>query len=370
MKVLILSANTGTGHNSVAKAIKERFEIRGDECVIEDSLGFVSPAFSKAISEGHNILYRYLQIVYKLGWAITTGNRAAVNENHPVYKLITLGCDQLALYILKNNFDVAICTHIFAGWMLSRTVETHNLKIKTGIVETDYMASPGCEFMHLDYHFVPTREIAETVKELGVPEESIKVTGIPVKKEIYNRIPMCEAKRKLNIMPERKHVIFMLGSMGGGPMLSITHHLIKELSNKIYITVITGSNKRVYRDLKVAYGNKHNVRITKFIKEISLWMDSADAFVTKPGGISTTEAAAKRLPMILINTVGGCEDGNLDYFVGKGGAIGADNPKEAAEVCSALLDDDEKRQQMVEALSEIAEQNDTELIVRTFHEEL
>ncbi|MDO4938431.1 MAG: glycosyltransferase [Lachnospiraceae bacterium] len=370
MKVLILSANTGTGHNSVAMAVRERFEERGDECVVEDCLRFVSPAVSKIIESGHNVLYKYLQPVNHIGWELCANNRSAINEDHPMYKLVMQGCTKLAIYLLQEKYDAVVCSHIFAGWMTGAAVKKYNIPVKTGIIETDYMASLGCEFVDVDYHFVPTKEIAETVRGLGVPGEKVIVSGIPVKKEIYDKISISEAKEKLNIMSDKKHVIVMLGSMGGGPMLSITHHLIKTLGNRIYLTIICGSNRKLYRDLKLAYGRKNNVRITKFIKDISLWMDSADAFVTKPGGISVTEAAAKKLPMILINTVGGCENGNLDYFVQKGGALSASNPKNAAEVCSNLLNDDGQRKRMAEALSEIAEQNDTELIVRTFHEKL
>ena len=43
-------------------------------------------------------------------------------------------------------------------------------------------------------------------------------------------------------------------------------------------------------------------------------MDSADLFLTKPGGISTTEAMVKGLPMVLVNVVGGCETPNLEFL--------------------------------------------------------
>ena len=367
MKVLILSANTGTGHNSVAQAVKERFEAYGDECVIEDCLNFVSPAVSKVISSGHNTLYKHFQLINNIGWNLCLGNRSAINENHPMYRLVTHGSDKLAVYLLQKKIDVVVCTHIFAGWMTGHTIKLNNIDVKTGIVETDYMPSLGCEYVEADYHFVPTKEIAEEDESLGIEKEKIIVTGIPIKKEIFNRLTIDEAKAKLNIRSDKKHVIVMCGSMGGGPMVRITHQLIKELGNSIYITVICGSNRRLYRDLKLAYGHKKNVRITKFIKEISLWMDSADLFISKPGGISITESAVKQLPLILINTVGGCETGNYELYVNSGAAVPCSGPRNVAVICRELLADDEKREQIRQALAVIAAENDTELIVRTFH---
>ncbi len=369
MKVLILSANTGGGHNSVAMALKGRFEEIGDECVIEDCLSFVSPSVSRLVSTGHNALYKYLKPINSLGWKICIGNRASINENNPMYKLMILGCNKLAIYLLQNRFDVVVCTHIFAGWLVSETVKKNNIAVRTGIVETDYMPSLGCEYMDVDYHFVPTAEIAEAGIAFGIPREKVIVSGIPVKKEIYEKISKEEAKQRLNILKDRKHVIVMLGSMGGGPMTGITHYLIKTFGNQVYITVICGSNKQVYMELKLAYGKMNNVRITRFIKGISVWMDSADILVSKPGGISTTEAATKGLPMVLINCIGGCENGNRDYFVSKGGAVNAEGPKEVAEACRKLLDDDSLREEMKTALQGIAEQNDTGIIVRTFHDQ-
>ena len=41
---------------------------------------------------------------------------------------------------------------------------------------------------------------------------------------------------------------------------------------------------------------------------MALLMDSADLYLTKPGGISVTEAASMRLPMVFIDAVAGCEE--------------------------------------------------------------
>ena len=57
MRVLILSCNTGEGHNSCGKAIQEAFQARNIECEMEDALRFVSPKFSKVMSWGaHKIV--------------------------------------------------------------------------------------------------------------------------------------------------------------------------------------------------------------------------------------------------------------------------------------------------------------------------
>ena len=49
MRTLILTCNTGEGHNSCASAIQEYYAMQDAPCVIEDALAFVSPGASRFI---------------------------------------------------------------------------------------------------------------------------------------------------------------------------------------------------------------------------------------------------------------------------------------------------------------------------------
>ncbi|MEE1329802.1 MAG: hypothetical protein U0K18_01165 [Acutalibacteraceae bacterium] len=73
--MLILSCNTGEGHNSAAKAIKEKFISRNSECDIKDALAFWSPEKSKLISKGHVFIYRKMPTLFGVGYRF--------EENHP-----------------------------------------------------------------------------------------------------------------------------------------------------------------------------------------------------------------------------------------------------------------------------------------------
>ena len=53
MKVLILSCNTGGGHNTAAKAIKEVFDSYNDECEIKDALSFGSQLASDLVCDNY-----------------------------------------------------------------------------------------------------------------------------------------------------------------------------------------------------------------------------------------------------------------------------------------------------------------------------
>ena len=58
MRVLVLSCNTGGGHNSAANGIIDYFIAKGDECVLYDALKYVSKGASYIASNGHVLLYK------------------------------------------------------------------------------------------------------------------------------------------------------------------------------------------------------------------------------------------------------------------------------------------------------------------------
>ena len=80
-------------------------------------------------------------------------------------------------------------------------------------------------------------------------------------------------------------------------------------------------------------------------------MQSADLFLTKPGGLSSTEAAAAGVPMVLIDAVAGCEEHNLDFFLKLGGAVTAETPEKLAELALSLLADEARLTEMSSALA-------------------
>ena len=91
-------------------------------------------------------------------------------------------------------------------------------------------------------------------------------------------------------------------------------------------------------------------------------MDSADLFLTKPGGISVSEAAVKQLPMVLIDAVAGCESGNLRFFLDKGAARTAGSAEELAKLCTRLLQNKAELSKMAENYGDLSRQDASAVI--------
>lgn len=351
MRVLILTCNTGGGHNSCAKALQEVFLENGYVCDIADSVQFVSEKLSKFLSWGHTTMYRRIPKLFQFGYGFAEKHPAMLEDEAAVYKLLTGGTEQLSAYIQERNYDTVICTHVFSGLLLRQMLKEHPMDLKTAFVATDYTCSPGVAKSNLDYYFIPTKTLKSEFTEQGVPKEKIYATGIPVRSEFYNIGNRRQAKLKLDIDPSHTHLLMMCGSMGCGPMESLTHLLSEQMKDNMELSIVCGTNGKLQEELTEQFGAYPNIHIHGFMQDISAMMDSADLYLTKPGGLSTTEALVKCLPMVFVDAVAGCEEYNLNYFVSLGGAVTADTPEELAALCKELMHDSNKRQTMSERLS-------------------
>ena len=139
MRTLILSCNTGAGHNSCAKAIQEVYQSRGDMCDIYDALLFISKRASKFISNWHTRIYLHAPKIFSSGYEKAEEKDDLFREGTPVYKYITSGADRMYDYIVSGGYDNVICTHVFPALALTEVRRRHpDLRVTTSHVSTDY----------------------------------------------------------------------------------------------------------------------------------------------------------------------------------------------------------------------------------------
>lgn len=349
-KVLILSCSTGQGHNSCAQAIKEYFESQGISCDFRDSFGFISKQLARFMSWGHSFIYRYLPGLFRWGYSYNKNHPAVFHKKSGIYKLLTAGAERLYQHLSNNQFDTVICTHVFSAIMLTHMLKKHSLPIRTAFVATDYTCHPGMDSVDLQQYFIPNLKLIDDFAACGVPRERMTATGIPVRREFLTQVDKAEARVRLNIGGESRHLVMMCGSMGCGPMSRILKQIAPILPKDAEVSVICGTNKRLYAKLKHRYEVNSKIHIIGYTSQVSLYMDSADLYLTKPGGISITEAAMKKLPMAYVNAVAGCEQHNMNFFIGMGAAITADSPQLLAVKSIRLLYSTANRHSMEQTL--------------------
>ena len=350
MKVLILSCNTGGGHNSCAKAIGAELLNRGHTYETDDALLYVSKGTSRFVSNWHVRFYRYFPKLYNKGYQYAEEHPASFDESSAACRILRRGCKRLRAAILAGGYDAVVCVHLFPALMLTFIQREAPLPVKTMFIATDYTASPSCDRMRLDTCVIPDAALTELFVKNGVSPDTIAPLGIPVRAELYSCLPVQEAKKAAGLDPSHRHLLMMTGSMGCGPMEELTQLLANSLPTEYDVTVACSSNRQLLRRMERKFEDRPNIHIRGYIGNVSAIMDSADLFLTKPGGISTTEAMVKGLPMVLVNVVGGCETPNLEFFVSHGGAATADTPEAIAALCKRLLEHDEERLIMRQSL--------------------
>lgn len=346
MATLILTCSTGQGHNSCAKAIKEYYDQQGETCVIEDALGFVSKSISKIICWGHVTMYRHLHGLFQVGYQYSEKHSGMFHEKSGIYKLLTLGTDRIHDYICVGGFDKVICTHVFASLMMTEVQKKYSLPISTCLVATDYTCNPGTKESTVDLHFIPDRPLSVFYECPTIADEQIISSGIPIRQMFYHHTAMNEAKLSFGIPVYHKHLLMMCGSMGCGPMKKLAKELCRKLPETVDLSIVCGTNRSLQKKLERKYSHNGNVHILGYVADISKLMDSADLYLTKPGGISVTEASMKNLPMVFIDAVAGCEEYNKIYFIKKRAAKTGTTVQDIADVCADLLSKPKKLEKM------------------------
>lgn len=349
MKILILSGSTGQGHNSVAQAIGQELNRRGYMWECRDGLAFISSRVARFFSWGHSYMYRHLPFLFRRGYFWAEKHPALLEKDTSARKYLSRGAEELHQYLEQGQFDAVVCTHVFSALILTESLRQYPMEVKTAFVATDYTCSPGVESTSMDLYFLPHPDLRPEFLHHRLPDAGLVDGAIPLRPEFCVKTDKCTAKQMLGIDPKNRHVLLVCGSMGCGPMKKLAKKLIVGLPPKTEVTIVCGTNQRLRDKLANVYGDQERIHILGYTKDIPLLMDSADIYLTKPGGISTTEAVAKGLPMVFVDAVAGCEKYNLRFFLKKGVAATAKNPAKLAELCFRLLNDGERLESMAMA---------------------
>lgn len=319
MKVLLLSCNTGGGHNSAASAICEYFEKMNCECDIVNALDFLPKARAEFISRGHELAYKYTPRLYGAGYRISE----IMPQNH-LYEQNAKGADELCKVLFSGNYDVVISVHIFAAMMMTELRVNREINIPSFFVATDYTCSPGVSEIDADKYFIPHEKLRGEFAGQGVPINRIVASGIPVRDEFCHKHDKAAARRALGMSEEGRMLLLCCGSMGCGPIRSIALRIGEVMNENDSLVIICGSNHQLEKELQFLAGDDIRIKVCGFTDKMSIYMDAADIIITKAGGLSTTEAVMKRLPILFIDAVPGCESRNIEFMTENAYALEAD----------------------------------------------
>jgi processive 1,2-diacylglycerol beta-glucosyltransferase len=193
-----------------------------------------------------------------------------------------------------------------------------------------------------------------------VPREKLCVTGVPIDPVFEKPVDKDEARKKLGLSAERRILLVSAGGYSIGPVEQLVKDLLAT-KRPWQIVTVAGKSEKLQKRLnelaksagKLPDGNARLVAVG-FTNEMDQYMATADALIGKAGGLTTSEALARALPMILIEPIPGQEERNADHLLEAGAAMRCNNLPAAAWKIANLLDNPGKLQAMSNAARAMA----------------
>lgn len=351
MRCVILTCNTGGGHNAAAKALQEAFAARGHQAEVLDYLALAGQHVSRTVGDSYiemvKLSPRTFGAVYQLGMAVSTHTRRS-----PVYYANARMARYLREYFQENPVDCILMTHLFAAETLS-WMKRHGDRLPLTIaVGTDYTCVPFWEETDCDCNILPHPDLAAEYCRRGFNPQTLYPLGIPVSPRFSAAYSRTQARRELGLSADRQVYLVVGGSMGAGHLGRLTRELIRLTGEEAEILVVCGSNKNKQRNLLRDYGGVPRVTILGRTDAMRAMMAAGDILFTKPGGLTSTEAAVAGIPLVHIDPIPGCETANRAFFTARGISVTGPTPQEQARAGVALLHSPEKLEAMRRAQAE------------------
>lgn len=347
MKALILSCNTGGGHNSAARAIAEEMQERGDEAYVLDYLCLAGEGVSRLVGDGYVQIVkktpRLFGLFYKLGMVASR-----LLKKSPVYYINGRMAKYLDGYLREHPVDVLIMPHLYPAETITY-MKRKGMKLPlTVAVMTDYTCIPFWEETDCDYYVLPHEALKKSCVRRGIPAEKLLAFGIPVAKNCRRNTSREQAREKLGLDTKGRYFLAAGGSMGVGDLSELVKKLLEGTAQE-KILVICGSNRKAEQKLKKEFCKQPRVQILGFTTQMSLYLKACDVLFTKPGGLTSTEAAVTGVPMIHTAPIPGCETVNRKFFMKAGMSWSAITLNGQVEKGIQLMNDPEAVAQMVSA---------------------
>ena len=337
MKVLFFSVPAGGGHHQTAKAMTDYFaEFVNVETKILDVAENVNIVLKELISKGYILSTTIFPKAYSAIYDILDAKTSDDDEVTRYNKLIANAFKRRLLKSLEEyQPDVIVSTHVWATMVLNRIAKRHKIDAPIISIVTDYTMHPFWEQAKSDYYIIPSELLSyQAIKKLG-NDKVILPLGIPISPKFSQKKDRALASAALDI-DNKFTVLVMMGSMGYGKAAVDIIKQLDKLPDDFQIIAVCGNNKRLKSSISklklhrklICYG---------YVTNVDELMDSSDCIITKPGGLTTSEALAKNLPLILTNPIPGQEDRNMEFMVNHGLALSVSDTFPADEAVYLLM---------------------------------
>jgi processive 1,2-diacylglycerol beta-glucosyltransferase len=360
-RVLLLSASSGAGHVRAAQALEKAFAARGD-CSVQhiDAIEYVSKLFQRAYDKSYISMVQRAPELMGLLY-----DRTDQPWEHPRRRLALdrLNSQPMIRMLKHVQPDLCVATHFLPAEIIAWLIAKKKLNAKNAIVVTDYDVHAMWLCRTVGRYYVAIPEAAEYLAGIGVPREILRVTGIPIDPLFSIPLERAAARSALKLDSSEPVILLAAGGYGVGPLEQLVRDLLA-LQKPWQLVAIAGKSEKMKKRLEeiartagqLTSGAPRLVPVG-FTTQMDQYMAAADLLVGKAGGLTTSEALARRLPMALIEPIPGQEFRNADHLLEEGAAIRCNNLPAAAWKIAKLLADPSKMEQMRSAAAQMSHPN-------------
>ncbi|MGO8817290.1 MAG: MGDG synthase family glycosyltransferase [Terriglobia bacterium] len=204
-------------------------------------------------------------------------------------------------------------------------------------VQTDFHTEPPWVQAEIDVYCVGSEEARAQLFAWGVLPNRVLLCGIPVDAAFALSFDKNDLMQALGLDPRRPVVLVMGGGMGPVPMDRVVSSL--ELCNApMQVLAVAGHDRDLRQRLELLRGRlAMDLHVFGWTENVPELMAVSDLLITKPGGLTTAEALAAGLPMILTHPIPGPEERHIRYLAQSGVAFHAETLNDIPRLASRLL---------------------------------
>ncbi len=345
MNILILTGNFGGGHLKTSEAILEHIKYRNLDYNVNilNLLDHVTHHFNKIITSCYSeAAKRYPNIYGKFYYF--------AEEECLYHSVFGLMLKSLSIKYLPSieEFEphVIISNHPFTTGIVSHLKELGHLKnVKLINLLTDYAPHKYWIHENVDAYVTATEQMTDDMISRGVPKSIIHPIGIPIGVKFLNKYSKSNVFPSINFDENRFTILLMSGSMGVEYVLKVFKSIIL-LEKEMQIIIVTGNNTYLYKKFEKLIRNFNNENIkfhlVGFTKDVDKFMSVSDVIITKPGGLTTTEAIFSQLPIVFFDGIPGQEEKNAEFILRNNIGMRISTSEESLKNFKSLIDDEVK----------------------------
>lgn len=345
MKVLVLTLSFGSGHVRAAQAIAEELSCQTavSNVLVVDALAECRTWFRACYEWPYWLMLRYAPGLWD---RLSTARVSQKHESTAPAWAFRMGCPKVFSTIKTFEPDVIVAAEVAACEMAAIARRSGITRAPILSVITDYESEPIWVQPEVDAFAVPDDSVRAELIVWGVPANRISLCGIPVA-PVFDVLHDVKAVRLHYGIGDNDPLVLLMGGGMGPTRIDQVAEQLGESNTPMHIVAIAGKDKRALRRLqRVKVNPPVSLRVLGWTDEVAGLMQAARLLVTKPGGLTISEAALCSLPVIFFDPIPGAEFVNARRMVESGAAVIAQGPVETAHAIVSLLRDDKSTEAM------------------------